>query len=81
MPHVIIECGFDPPVSREEVAARVASLRPCLRVREATILAIHAAENGKRAVFLIEARDAESVRNAFRSSSVPFERAWLSYSP
>ena len=76
MAHVIAEHAADPPLSPEAVAAMVDKLRKCLIVREIETIAVYPAANGKRVVMVFRARDAESVRNAFRSADVAFERIW-----
>jgi hypothetical protein len=83
MPFVIVECAHEKPLSPDELRAATAQLWMCLLVREVVFVASYAAQNGKRLIWVLEARDAESVRNAFRSSGTPFERAWSadSFSP
>ncbi len=76
MPLVVVECAFDPPTNEDAVRATFAQLEKCLIVREVVAHGVYAAENGRRAIYLLEARDAESARNGFRSAGVAFERAW-----
>src|SRR5262249_50907823 len=66
MSTVLVECAYAPPASAEAIAADVARVRGCLVVREVEVVAIYVAENGRRAVHVLRARDAESVRNGFR---------------
>jgi hypothetical protein len=75
-PTVIVESNYEPPLEPAAIAEHVEQARHCLEVRECVILAVYAAENGRRVVYLLTARDAERARNAFRSAGVPFERAW-----
>jgi hypothetical protein len=76
MSTVVAEYAFDPAL---DDAARVASdrhLGDCLEVREIRLLADHVSLDGRRRVRIFEAKDADAVRYAHRSASVPFTAIW-----
>jgi hypothetical protein len=76
MPFVIVEQAFETPHTPDGFRDAIAKLWMCLLVREVEHVASYLAQNGRRAAFVFQARDAESVRNGFRSAGVAFERAW-----
>ncbi len=76
MPLVIVETAFDPPVTEEEFDAIAARTAPCLDEREATWVTSYMSLDRRRRICVFEAKDAESVRQAYRMSSTKFERVW-----
>jgi hypothetical protein len=77
MPLVIIESSFDPPLTEDEFVDKVAAkVTPCLDERHATWVTSYMATDGRRRVCVFEAKDAESVRQAFRLSGAKFEHIW-----
>ena len=77
MTMIIIESTFDPPLSEDEFVEKVAEkVMPCLDERQARWITSYMATDGRRRVCVFEARDAESVRQAYRLSGVKFERVW-----
>jgi hypothetical protein len=76
MPLIIIETSFDPPVTDEEFDAIAARVTPCLDEREASWVTSYMATDRRRRICVFEAKDAESVREAYRLSGVKFDRVW-----
>ena len=76
MARVMMEQFFDPPLSDEEYSALGKKVDPCLDQHEAIWVRSYISADKKRCVCEFEAADAESVREAFRSAGVPFERIW-----
>ena len=77
MPLIILESVFDPPVTQEEFDAMAERVSPCLDERHATWVTSYFALDRRRRICVFEAKDAEAVRQAYRSSGVKFERAWV----
>ena len=73
---IIIESSFDPPISEEEFDALAEQVTPCLDERDATWVTSYMATDRRRRVCVFEAKDAESVRQAYRLSGVKFDRIW-----
>jgi hypothetical protein len=76
MPHIIVEYKFDTPPTDEEFYAWARKLDPCLEVRSARWLKTFLALDRTRQICIFEAPDAQSVREAYQSAKVGFERAW-----
>jgi hypothetical protein len=76
MPHIIVEYVFDPPMTEEDFDAMAEKLDPCLEARGVTWAASYVAQDRRRRICIFEAVDAQSVREAYRSAGVGFERAW-----
>jgi hypothetical protein len=76
MPHIIVEYRFDPPITDEEFDAMLQRLGPCLEPRSVRWIQSFLAQERTRRICIYEAPDAESVRDAYRTAKVGFERAW-----
>lgn len=76
MPHIIVEYTFDPPMTEEQFDGMAEKLDPCLVARNVTWKESFVAQDRRRRICVFEAADAESVREAYRSAGVGFERAW-----
>jgi len=76
MARVMVEQVFTEPLSDERYAAFAKKLDPCVEVRDIAWRRSSLSTDRQRMVCEFEAPDAESVREAFRTSGVPFERAW-----
>jgi hypothetical protein len=76
MPHIIVEYKFDLPLTDEEFDAMARKLDPCLEARSARWVQSFLAQDRTRRICIFEAADAESVREAYRTAKVGFERAW-----
>jgi hypothetical protein len=76
MAHIIVEYAFDPPLTEEEFDAMAERLEPCLESRSVRWVESFFARDRSRRICVFEAPDAESVRDAYRSAKVGFERAW-----
>jgi len=76
MPSVIVEYSFAQPVSDEELSRIAAKVDPCLEVRSGAWVRSSLSKDRKRMICEFEAPDADSVRDALRSSGVAFDRVW-----
>jgi hypothetical protein len=76
MPHIIVEYAFEPPLTDEEFDAMAERLDPCLEARDVHWVQSFLAQDRRRRICIFEAPDAESVRAAYQSAKVGFERAW-----
>jgi hypothetical protein len=76
MAHIVIEYLYDPPLSEVDFEKNGEKLGPCLQANGVSWVATYLATDRRRRVCIFEAADAESVRAAFRSAGVAFERAW-----
>jgi hypothetical protein len=76
MPFLIVEYEFDPPVTREGLAEMKAKLAPCVGMRQIRGIRTIISADGSRGFCEIEAPDAETVREAYRSARVPFRSVW-----
>jgi hypothetical protein len=70
---VLVEYELPPAAEVEPMARR---LDRCLELRAARWMRSYVTPDGRRAVCEFEAPDPESVREAFRSAGIPFDRAW-----
>ena len=76
MARIVVEQHFSEPMS-EDVYQRFAQrLDPCLETHGAVWLRSYVSEDRRHVVCEFEAADAESVRQSYRSSEVPYERVW-----
>jgi Protein of unknown function (DUF4242) len=73
---MLVEYLHDPPITDETIAANGEKLGPCLMARSVNWLHSYYSNDRKRQVCVFEAVDAETVRQAFRSAGVRFERVW-----
>jgi hypothetical protein len=76
MARVMVEQVFTEPFTDERYAAFAKELDPCLDVRDGMWRRSSLSKDKLRMVCEFEAPDAESVREAFRTSGLPFERIW-----
>jgi hypothetical protein len=76
MPLLIIEYEFDPPITADRLQQMKALLAPCIGIRNIRGLRTVIAEDGTRGFCELEAPDAETVREAYRSARVPFRCVW-----
>jgi hypothetical protein len=76
MARVMVEQVFTEPFTDERYAAFAKELDPCLEVRDGMWRRSSLSKDKLRMVCEFEAPDAESVREAFRTSGVAFERIW-----
>jgi Protein of unknown function (DUF4242) len=76
MPYLIVEYLYNPPLTDEDLNASSARLNPCLDVRGVRRLRTFLATDRRRGFCEFVAADAESVREAFHTAKVPFERMW-----
>jgi predicted RNA-binding protein with PIN domain len=76
MPFVIVETAFDPPITQDEFDEMAAKTSKCLEEREAHWLTSYFSVDRRRRICVFDAKDAESVRQAYRTSGAQFERVW-----
>jgi hypothetical protein len=74
--NVIGELSFDAPIGAGELAKLQCSDAWCFGSRRVRLVGLFLARNGKRAVLLFQAPDAESVRQAFRHTQTHFDDIW-----
>jgi hypothetical protein len=71
---VLVEYAMPPEAEAEPMARR---LDRCLELRGARWMRSYLTPDHRGALCEFEAPDAESVREAFRSAGLPFDRAWV----
>jgi hypothetical protein len=76
MASIIVEYGFEQPMTDEQLSEMTARFDPCLEVRYAAWVRSSLSADRKRMICEFEAPDAESVRAALRSAGISFERVW-----
>jgi hypothetical protein len=76
MARIIVEQSFDPPMTAEDQEAFARRLDRCLEVRNGAWRRSAISADRRRMICEFEAPDAESVRFALRSASVPFDHVW-----
>jgi hypothetical protein len=76
MARVLVEQVFAEPFTDERYAAFATKLDPCVEVRKGMWRRSSLAIDKLRMVCEFEAPDAESVREAFRTAGIPYERVW-----
>ncbi|HET9991958.1 MAG TPA: nickel-binding protein [Kofleriaceae bacterium] len=74
MTTVLVEYQHDLPLSDDELAVRVAKLRPCFEVREIKWLHAYLSFDRKTQFAVFEAVDAETVRTVHGMLGVAFVR-------
>jgi hypothetical protein len=73
---VVAEYRYEEPSTVEQYERDAPRLADCLEVREASLVRTHVSRDRRRRISVFQAADAESVRNAHRSSNVRFEAIW-----
>ena len=76
MPYIIVEHEFDPPLTDEHLQRMAVALAGCASARHLRRLRTVISADGKRGYCELEAPDAETVREAYRSAGVPFRSVW-----
>lgn len=74
--NVLVERGFDEPVTLESVQALEDAGAGCLATHRVAFLRTFFSADQKRMICLYRAPDAESVRLAQREAGMPVERVW-----
>jgi hypothetical protein len=72
----MVEQSFTEPLTDERYGAFAKQLDPCIEMRNGAWRRSAVSRDKLRVVCEFEAPDAESVREAYRASGVPFERVW-----
>jgi hypothetical protein len=78
MVHVVVEREYDAPFDKKAWLAADLKLLPCLEAEDAKWIRSQVSLDGRRVICEFEAPDAESVRSAYRKTSLAFERVWVS---
>jgi hypothetical protein len=73
---ILVETVFNPPLTDEEHATVGKRLDACLQLREARWMRSYLQIDRQAMICEFEAPDTQSVRDAYRSAGVTFERAW-----
>jgi len=76
MARVVMEQLFEEPMPDETLAEFSKRLDGCLDLRDSTWARSYLSSDRRRMVCEFEAPDADSVREALHSASIPFERVW-----
>jgi hypothetical protein len=76
MPYLIVEYQYDPPLTDEVLNEISAALNPCLDVRGIRRLRTFLSTDRRRGFCEFVAADAESLREAYHSAHVKFERVY-----
>lgn len=76
MARVIVEQVYPEPMSEEILASFANKLDPCLEIRNGQWRRSSISVDRLRMTCEFEAPDAESVREAFRTAGLPYERVW-----
>jgi hypothetical protein len=76
MARVMVEQVFVEPLTDERYGAFAKQLDPCIEIREAAWRRSSLSKDRKHVLCEFEAPDAETIREAYRLSGVPFERIW-----
>lgn len=77
MIHVVVERQYDAPFDKKSWLAADLKLLPCLEAEGAKWIRSQISLDGRRVICEFEAPDAESVRRAYRKTSLGFERVWV----
>ncbi len=75
--YVVVEYEFDPPMTEEGLRQLGLALGPCVAVRRIVRLRSVLSDDGRRGYCELEAPDAETVREAYRSARVSFRSVWV----
>ena len=76
MARVIVEYVFENPVTQEQLSATAKRFDPCLEIRNGAWRRSSLSLDRRRMVCEFEAPDADSVREALRSSGTAFVACW-----
>jgi hypothetical protein len=76
MARVMVEQVFSEPFTDDRYAAFAKKIDPCLELRQGMWRRSSVSIDKLRMVCEFEAPDAESVREAFRTAGIAFERVW-----
>jgi hypothetical protein len=76
MPIYVGERVFAKPVTRAQFEDAGGRLVPCLQERSIGWISTHLAEDGSRSVCVLEATDAETIREAGNTAGAPYDHVW-----
>jgi hypothetical protein len=73
---LVVEYRFDPPATDALFEEHGHKLEPCLAARHVEWVHSYISADRRRRLCIFHAADAETVREAYRSAGVEFERIW-----
>lgn len=76
MARIVVETTYDPPVTDQVWDELNQKAMPCLEARQIRWIRSLVSQDRRRSVCELDAVDAETVRDAYRRASVPFDRIW-----
>jgi len=76
MARVMVEQIFSEPLTDERYAQFAKQLDPCIAMRNGAWRRSALSKDRRHVICEFEAPDAESVREAYRLSAVPYEKIW-----
>jgi hypothetical protein len=76
MARVVLEQSFETPISDEAMAKVARRMDECLELRNGAWMRTYVSLDRKRMICEFFAPDADSVRDALRSSDIPFDRVY-----
>lgn len=79
MAYLIVEYAFNPPITHEGLKQMASTLAPCTQARRIRRLRTVISLDGSRGYCELEAADAETVREAYRTARVPFIAVWQAH--
>jgi hypothetical protein len=76
MAYLIVEYTYDPPLTDEALNEVSAALSPCLEARGIRRLRTYLSADRRRGLCEFVAADAETLREAYHTARVKFDRVW-----
>lgn len=76
MASIVLERRFDPALTQADLERMFERVAPCLDEHSARWIRSYLSASGDRMICLLEAPDAEAVRQAYRMAGYPFEAVW-----
>jgi hypothetical protein len=76
MATLVLEQAFERPVTPEELNDAAQRVDKCLAAHGARWMRSYLSADRKRMICEFEAKDAEQVRESYRSAGVAFDRCW-----
>ena len=72
----VVEYHHEPPLSDDAFDEASRNLKPCIEQRNLTWRATYLSKDRRNQFCVFETPDAETLRDAFRTAGVAFERIW-----
>lgn len=73
---LIVEYTFNPPATDADFKSAEAKLGPCLAERHCEWIHSYVSADRRRRFCVFQAADAETLRQAYRTAGVAFEKIW-----